>query len=117
MQDYRKLVLDGARAPAKKRERDAAPANALDQRRDAAKARQDARPLAKKVQAAEEKMARFAGLIARVDQTLADPGAFERNPADASKLSQQRAELERALTLAEEEWLELSTEYEALLGG
>lgn len=117
MQDYRKLVLDGARAPAKKREREAAPANALEQRRDAAKARQDAKPLAKKVQAAEEKMARFAGLIARVDETLSDPRAFERNPADASKLSQQRAELERALTLAEEEWLELSAEYEALLGG
>jgi ATP-binding cassette subfamily F protein 3 len=122
MQDYRKLVLEGAKSSsnknlAKKREREAAPATALDQRRDSARARQDAKPLAKKVQAAEDKMARFAALIARVDLTLTDPRIFERNPAEASKLSQQRAELERALTLAEEEWLELSADYEALLGG
>ncbi len=117
MQDYRKLVLEGARAPSKKREREAPAANSVEQRRDAAKARQDAKPLARKVQAAEEKMTRFAGLIARVDLLLADPRTFERNPAEASKLSQQRAELERALMMAEEEWLELSAEYEALVGG
>ena len=41
-------------------------------------------------------MTEFADLIARVDLMLADPRAFERNPAEAVKLSQQRAELERA---------------------
>ncbi len=117
MQDYRKLVLDAAKSSAKKREREASPQNSADQRRDAARARKEAAPLAKKVQAAEEKMARFTGLIARVDLTLADPRAFERNPAEAVKLSQQRAELEKALAAAEEEWLELSSEYEAMVGG
>jgi ATP-binding cassette subfamily F protein 3 len=48
---------------------------------------------------------------------LADPRAFERSPAEATRLSQQRAELERALNAAEEEWLELSSELEALTGG
>ncbi len=61
-------------------------------------------------------MTRFTGLISRIDLALADPRAFERSPGEASKLSQQRAELERALTGAEEEWLELSAEYEALVG-
>jgi len=116
MADYRKLVLDGAKNPAKKN-REAAPANVADQRRDAAKARKDAAPLAKKVQAADEKMARFTGLIQRIDLALADPRAFERSPSEATKLSQQRAELERALMAAEEEWLELSAEYEAAVGG
>jgi ATP-binding cassette subfamily F protein 3 len=116
MADYRKLVLDGAKSPAKKN-REAATANVADQRRDAAKARKDAAPLAKKVQAADEKMARFTGLIERIDLALADPRAFERSPAEATKLSQQRAELERALMAAEEEWLELSAEYEAAVGG
>jgi ATP-binding cassette, subfamily F, member 3 len=117
MADYRKLVLDGAKGAVKKREREAPAANSTDQRRDAAKARKDAAPLAKKVQAAEEKMTKFSALISRVDLTLADPRTFERNPAEASKLSQQRAELERALMAAEEEWLDLSAEYEALVGG
>ena len=54
MADYRRLVLDGAKTPAKKN-REAAAANGADQRRDAAKARKDAAPLAKKVQAADEK--------------------------------------------------------------
>jgi ATP-binding cassette subfamily F protein 3 len=116
MADYRRIVLDGAKSPSKKN-REAAAANGADQRRDAAKARKDAAPLAKKVQAADEKMARFAGLIERIDLALADPRAFERNPAEATKLSQQRAELFRALTAAEEEWLELSAEYEAAVGG
>jgi len=117
MQDYRKLVLDNARSSAKKREREASPQNVTEQRRDAARARKEAAPLAKKVQAAEEKMERFTGLIARIDLTLADPRAFERKPGEAVKLSQQRAELEKALAAAEEEWLELSSEYEALVGG
>jgi ATP-binding cassette subfamily F protein 3 len=116
MADYRRLVLDGAKSPARKN-REAPAASVADQRRDAAKARKDAAPLAKKVQAADEKMARFTGLIERIDLALADPRAFERSPAEATKLSQQRAELERALMAAEEEWLELSAEYEAAVGG
>ena len=117
MADYRKLVLDGAKSSPARKNREAATANGADQRRDAAKARKDAAPLAKKVQAADEKMARFTGLIERIDLALADPRAFERSPAEATKLSQQRAELERALMAAEEEWLELSAEYEAAVGG
>ena len=100
MADYRKFVLDSARKSQKdsaEKKRDAAAGAGTDSRRDAAKARKDAAPLARKVKAAEEKMTRFADLIARVDLMLADPRAFERSPAEASKLSQQRAELERAL--------------------
>ncbi|WP_296708416.1 ABC-F family ATP-binding cassette domain-containing protein [Rhodoblastus sp.] len=120
MADYRKFVLDSARKSQKdgaEKKRDANLAAAPDARRDAAKARKDAAPLARKVKAAEEKITRFGDLIARVDLMLADPRAFERSPAEATRLSQQRAELERALNAAEEEWLELSSELEALTGG
>jgi ATP-binding cassette, subfamily F, member 3 len=117
MADYRKLVLDSARGGPKKRETAAAGGGGDEKRRDAARARKEAAPLAKKVQAAEEKMARFTDLIARIDLTLADPRAFERNPAEATKLSQQRGVLEKALAAAEEEWLDLSAEYEALMAG
>jgi ATP-binding cassette subfamily F protein 3 len=113
--DYRKFVLDQARGS---KEKGGNGGNAaLEARRNAAQARKDAAPLAKKVKAAEEKMERFSMLIARVDLTLADPRAFARNPQEAAKLSQQRAELEKALAAAEEEWLDLSAEYEALISG
>jgi ATP-binding cassette subfamily F protein 3 len=119
MDEYRKLVLSSAKPEPKKREPAAAGQDSRveDKRANAVKARKDAAPLAKKVKAAEEKMARFEGLIQRIDLSLADPRAFERNPFEASKLAQQRAELARALTAAEEEWLELSADYEAAVKG
>jgi ATP-binding cassette subfamily F protein 3 len=117
MADYRKLVLDAARKSQKAGAEKAPAANGAESRRDSAKTRRDAAPLVRKVKAAEEKMAKFSDLIARVDLMLSDPRAFERNPAEAAKLSQQRAELERALMSAEEEWLDLSAELEGLNGG
>jgi ATP-binding cassette subfamily F protein 3 len=36
-----------------------------------------------------------------------------RDPVKAKQLSQQRGDLERALTIAEEEWLMLTSELEA----
>ncbi len=59
----------------------------------------------------------LSGLVARLDLMLSDPRAFARNPAEATRLSQQRADLQRALEGAEEEWLELSRELEAMNGG
>lgn len=118
MADYRKYVLEQSRKVMRaERDKDSPDSSRENIRRDAAKARKDAAPLAKKVKAAEEKMTKFSELIARVDLMLADPRAFERNPADAVKLSQQRAELEKALAAAEEEWLDLSSEYESLMAG
>ncbi|MGP7982460.1 ATP-binding cassette domain-containing protein, partial [Rhodoblastus sp.] len=117
MADYRKLVLDSARKRQKdnaEKKREAPQEQQLGTRRDAARTRRDAAPLARKVKAAEEKMTRFSDLIARVDLTLSDPRAFERNPAEATRLSQQRADLQRALDAAEEEWLDLSSELESM---
>jgi ATP-binding cassette subfamily F protein 3 len=70
-------------------------------------------PLKKRIAAAEDKMIKFQDLLARVDKMLADPDAFVRDPVKAKQLSQQRRDLERALTVAEEEWLILTSEFEA----
>ena len=117
MDDYRRLVLEGEKAYEKRRERDNAAQNAVESRRDSAKARKDAAPLLKKAQAAEDKMAKFADLLGRVDKMLADPNAFKRSPADAAKLAQQRADVQRALAAAEEEWLVLTADYEKAMAG
>ena len=116
MAEYRKFVLDSARGGGADKKREAAANSQAEARRDAAKARKDAAPLMRKVKAAEEKMGKFTDLIARIDTALSDPRAFERSPAEASKLAQQRAEVARALAAAEEEWLELSHELETVLG-
>ncbi len=113
MDDYRKFVLEQAN----RQEGGAASGGEekttqADLRRENARARKDAAPLRKKIEDAEARMTRFQGLIERVDEALAQPGAFAKDPAKAEQLSRQRAELERALTAVEEEWLALSGEYE-----
>ena len=45
---------------------------------------------------------------------LADLQAQWRNPQEAVRLASQREELARALAAAEEQWLELAAEAEAL---
>ncbi len=115
MDDYRKFVLDKARnegGGASGADRD--DKNTLvDQRREAARLRKELAPLRKKIDGVEERMAKFTELMKRVDAALASPEAFIKDPGKAGQLARQRAELERALANAEEEWLELTSEYEA----
>ena len=87
------------------------------QRAVAAPTRQDAGPLKKRIWAVEEKMRKFQDLVARVDKALANPAAFAKDPAKAAQLAAQRGDLEQALILAEEEWLELTGQFEAARTG
>ena len=111
MDEYQRFVL--AKASEARRE------DAAARREDAPKS--DAAPppkkpalgaLRKKLAEAEAKMERFQGLMARVDEALSHPEAFVKDPAKASQLAGQRAELEKALAAAEEEWLEIGAEME-----
>jgi ATP-binding cassette, subfamily F, member 3 len=114
LDDYRRLVLSRAGSEGgEKRDVEASNSRA-EERREAAKTRRDLAPLRKDIAAAEEKMRRFSDLIARVDEALAKPDAFAKDAARASELARQRSELEKALVAAEELWLTLSTEAEAL---
>ena len=58
-------------------------------------------------------MGKFQGLIGRIDAALANPETFQRDKGRAATLAQQRKELAKALTVAEEEWLVLTTQSEA----
>ena len=62
----------------------------------------------KRREAAEARMAKFSGLIARIDKAIGDGQVFQREPERARQYARQRAELAVALNAAEEEWLELS---------
>jgi ATP-binding cassette, subfamily F, member 3 len=116
--DYQRYVLDRAGASNGKagRKGRAAEQPRIPQR-DAASARQDAGPLKKRISAVEEKMQKFQNLVERVDRILANPASFAKDPAKAAQLAAQRGELEKALALAEEEWLELNGEFEAAQPG
>ncbi len=70
-------------------------------------------PLKKRLAQVEEKMAKFQGLIARIDGALADRDAFISAPQKAVQLAKQRGELAKALAGAEDDWLMLSAEQEA----
>ena len=115
MDDYKKLVLEragGSRRESRKPGRaDAKPAEPV---ASAPKTGAKLGSLRKRIAAQEDKMTKFAELIARIDKALGDVSLFVREPAKAAALSRQRGELERALTAAEEDWLVLTSEAEAV---
>ncbi len=114
MDDYARLVLSKSRgeepkgafvAPAQESSKQESFKQAAPKRRDAGQTR-------RKLAAAEERVEKFAQLLARVDEALAAPDAFARNPQEAARLAAQREELAQALAAAEEQWLVLAAETE-----
>ncbi len=110
LEDYRKLVLAADR-----------PGQAEPTKTDASSDRRDAtRPaiskftLQRRVTAAEAEMEQALEALARIDEVLADPGLFARDPARGASLSRERADAATALERAEAAWL---AAIEAIEGG
>ncbi|MEI2734865.1 MAG: ATP-binding cassette domain-containing protein [Rhodoblastus sp.] len=103
--DYTKLVLQGSRDAGAKTDKAA--------EKKPSPVREKRGVSQKKIQALEERIAKFGDLIARIDETLGDGSAFTTDPQKATALANQRGELEAALAAAEEEWLALSVEAES----
>ncbi len=114
LDDYRRLVLataddegqDGASKSGERRSR-------TETRRAAAERRAELAPLKRRIAALEAEMAKLGKRLGEIDQTLADPKLYERDPARAARLAKERADAAGALAGAEEQWLELSGEYES----
>lgn len=119
MEDYRSLVLGGAKAAKRekaasdKASEAAASGGKAEERKGAAVKRVAQGPLRQKLNLAEAKIAKLTGLIEKVDGVLGNGSAFARDPDKARELSKQRAVLAKTLEAAEEEWLELSAELES----
>jgi len=112
LDDYRQMVLDArAGGVAGANGRSTNPAQA--RRREAAERREQTAPLRKKIKAAESLVGKLHKEIQAFDARLADPSLYARDPARIAVESRGRAEAVKALADAEEEWLALSTEYEA----
>lgn len=108
--DYRQIITGGSSDRREKKEADKA--SKADKRREAAARRLALEPLAKEIKATEGLMERTRKRIEALEQQLADPALYEKNPAKATTLAKERSDLSNALDRHEEKWLELSSEYE-----
>lgn len=113
MEDYKRLILQGPEAQRKSDPaEDAQRENAQEKRKEAAQKRIQLKPLQEKIRAAEKEMARLQEKIEKLDEALADPAFFQTDPDRATKFAKERAFCEKKLVKTEEEWLELSAEFE-----
>jgi ATP-binding cassette subfamily F protein 3 len=67
-------------------------------------------PAKKRILEAESEIARITGIIAKIDTALALPDLFKRDPKQAAQLTKARAGAASALSKAEEDWLEASSQ-------
>ncbi|WP_187970381.1 ABC-F family ATP-binding cassette domain-containing protein [Aquibium microcysteis] len=110
MSDYRSIVTGGASD--RREKRDADKSSKADKRREAAARRAALEPLAKQIRATEGLIERTRKRLDAVEDELANPALYEKDPAKATRLAKERSELAATIARQEEIWLELSAEYE-----
>lgn len=110
LDDYEAMVMrDRGARDDEPREKPAAP----DSRRAAAERRQNLKPLREKARALESQLEKFAALLARADEALANPDIFAKSPERAAQIAKDRASLAGRIATTEEEWLAVMGEIEA----
>ena len=119
MEEYRSLIVSSGKKKDDKDKADAAQeqVNKAEQRKAAADKRASLAPLKKKINEIEALTKKLESLIQGLDKELADPVLYERSPAKAAEKARQRGEAAAKLSAAEEQWLELSAEYEEAMAG
>ena len=110
LSDYRQEVVGDAGD--RKQRREADKNSKADRRREAAQRRAAFEPLSKQIRATEALMDRIRKRMDGIEDQLADPHLYEKDPRAATQLSKERAELASSLAGHEEKWLALSAEYE-----
>jgi len=118
MEEYRDLIVAAGRRKEEKPQGTAdEPANRAELRKASAEKRASLAPLKKKINEIESLTAKLERLIQQLDAELADPALYEKAPAKAAEKAKQRGEAAAKLANAEEQWLELSAEYEEAMAG
>ncbi|MGN6305668.1 MAG: ABC-F family ATP-binding cassette domain-containing protein [Mesorhizobium sp.] len=110
LDDYKTLVTGVSANSREKRE--AEKASKADRRREAAARRAALEPLAKEIRTTEGLMERLRKRIDTIEDQLADPALYEKDPVGATRLAKERSDLSGQLSRHEEKWLEMSAEYE-----
>ena len=114
LEDYRSLIVSGARPADKpKAAAEDEPKSKAGQRKAAAERRAAMAPMRKKINDLESLTAKLEKTIQALDSKLADPLLYEKTPGKAADLAKERSDAQARLAEAEDEWLALSTEYDA----
>ncbi len=113
MEDYRRLILQTGKEEKSAPKETEKQASAQERRRETANHSAQLAPLRKKIQTAEKLMEKHQSKLKRLDEKLADPDLYVKDPTKATQLAKKRLDTEKALAEMEESWLELSGEYEA----
>ncbi|SCW28920.1 ATP-binding cassette, subfamily F, member 3 [Rhizobium mongolense subsp. loessense] len=117
MEEYRNLVVSSGKKKDERPDLSDEPSSKADQRKANAGKRASLAPLRKKINEIESLTAKLEKQIQELDAELADPALYEKAPARASEKAKQRGEAAAKLAAAEEQWLELSAEYEDAMAG
>ncbi len=110
LSDYRQEVTGVASDRRERREQEKA--SRADRRREAASRRQQYEPLAREIRATEALIERLRKRIDLIEDELADPALYEKDPSTATRLAKERSQLGATLAGHEDKWLEMSAEYE-----
>jgi ATP-binding cassette subfamily F protein 3 len=114
LNDYRRAVLSSRGMRASARDRGDNEREKIQRSRsDKAEKRV---PLKQQISDAEAEIERINGIIAKIDAALALPDLFTRDPRQAAQLGKARAGAASALQRAEEQWLAVSSQYDAATG-
>jgi ATP-binding cassette, subfamily F, member 3 len=117
MDEYRDLIVSSGRKKEEKVQSADDPASKAEQRKLNADKRASFAPLKKKINEIESLTGKLEKQIQALDAELADPVLYEKSPAKATEKAKQRGEAAAKLAAAEEQWLELSAEYEEAMAG
>ncbi|KOF22113.1 glycosyl transferase family 1 [Ensifer adhaerens] len=114
LEDYRSLIVGGPKAKEDKPKVNGADdsLSKADQRKANADKRASLAPLRKKINEIESLTGKLEKVIQALDTELADPALYEKSPAKAAHKAKERSDAVEKLAHAEEQWLELSAEYE-----
>ena len=118
LEDYRALIVQSGKGKdqaSKSAGEDSV--NKAEQRKAAADKRASLAPLRKKINEIEALTKKLETLIQALDTELADPRLYEKSPAKAAEKAKARSDAAAKLADAEEQWLELSTEYDEAMAG
>ncbi|MGA0600372.1 ABC-F family ATP-binding cassette domain-containing protein [Caulobacter sp. KR2-114] len=119
MDDYAKFVLDRARRAARVASQTAAkvaPEAESPPPPAPPRPRPALAPLKRKLEAAEQVLARETAALAEIDQALADPALYVKTPAKVAELNVRRERLAARVATAESAWIALAEEVEAAEG-
>ncbi|MET0358460.1 MAG: ABC-F family ATP-binding cassette domain-containing protein [Pararhizobium sp.] len=117
MEEYRSLIVSSGKKKDEKPEVIEDATSKADQRKANAEKRATLAPLRKKINDLESLTAKLEKQIQALDAELADPVLYEKFPAKAAEKVKQRGETAAKLGTAEEQWLDLSAQYEEAMAG